>query len=312
MNRASALIVVGVLLVMAACKPGTPSKYIQPDDMEDILVDYYMARAIAMQEKYSYEEKEYNAALYMEAVFKRHHVTQADFDSSLVYYYTRADRFDPIFQRVSERLNDQALVLGASEGEIGKYAHYNATGDTANVWPDRTTALLLPMPPYNRWEFRLEGDSTYRRGDELMLMFMSDYMYQTGSKNGMAYLSVDYGDTVVSRNLHFATSGLSQLRIPQDTLRVMKAIKGFFYLDGGFESSASTRLLFLNNVQLIRFHTRDEETTTNSLQRDDSGERDTIDTDSNRTTRRGGRQLVPLDRGDGLDRVDGGSDSITP
>ena len=30
-------------MLMAACKPGTPSQYIQPGDMEDILVDYYMA-----------------------------------------------------------------------------------------------------------------------------------------------------------------------------------------------------------------------------------------------------------------------------
>ena len=283
--------------MLAACKPGTPSQYIQPGDMEDILVDYYMARAMAQQDKFSYEEREYNMALYSEAVLKRHGVTQAEFDSSLVYYYTRADRFDPIFQRVTDRLDKQALVLGASEGEIGKYARFNATGDTANVWSDRATALMLPMPPYNRWEFHMQSDSTYRQGDELMLMFMSDYMYQTGSKNGMAYISVDYGDTVVSRNLHFATSGVSQLRVPGDTTRVIKTIKGFFYLDNGFESSTSTRLLFLSNVQLIRFHTQDEKTTEDRLSRDDSGERDTPDSLSNRAAGGEGGQLLPLDRG---------------
>lgn len=312
MNRTGALTVVGIFLMLAACKPGTPSKYIQPGDMEDILVDYYMAKAMAQQDKFSYEEREYNTALYTEAVLKRHGVTQAEFDSSLVYYYTRADRFDPIFQRVSERLDEQALVLGASEGEIGKYARFNATGDTANVWSDRATALLLPMPPYNRWEFHVESDSTYRHGDELMLMFMSDYMYQTGNKNGMAYISVDYGDTVVSRNLHFSTSGVSQLRVPGDTTRVIKTVKGFFYLDNAFESSTSTRLLFLSNVQLIRFHTQDEKITTDRLSRDDSGERDTPDPLGDRDTGGEGGQLLPLDRGAAPDRVDGGADSIAP
>ena len=312
MNRTGALTVVGIFLMLAACKPGTPSKYIQPGDMEDILVDYYMAKAMAQQDKFSYEEREYNTALYTEAVLKRHGVTQAEFDSSLVYYYTRADRFDPIFQRVSERLDEQALVLGASEGEIGKYARFNATGDTANVWSDRATALLLPMPPYNRWEFHVESDSTYRHGDELMLMFMSDYMYQTGNKYGMAYISVDYGDTVVSRNLHFSTSGVSQLRVPGDTTRVIKTVKGFFYLDNAFESSTSTRLLFLSNVQLIRFHTQDEKTTTDRLSRDDSGERDTPDPLSDRDTGGEGGQLLPLDRGAAPDRVDGRADSIAP
>ena len=297
-------------MLIAACKPGTPGKYIQPDDMEDILVEYYMARALAQQDGGPYEERDYNTALYIEAVFKRHGITQAEFDSSLVYYYTRADRLDPIFERVTERLDEQALVLGASEGEIGKYAQYNATGDTANVWPDRTTCLLLPMPPYNRWEFNLDGDSTYRRGDELLLMFMSDYMFQTGSKNGLAYIAVDYGDTVVGRNLHFSVSGLSQLRMPQDSTRTIRSVKGFFYLDGGRESSASTRLLFLSNVQLIRFHTRDEEAETDSIPRDRHGGRLPTDSVGGRIDRGAGDQLLPADGRDGTDGVDAGRDSL--
>ena len=310
MNRTCPLIAVVLVVLVAACKPGTPSKYIQPDEMEDLLVDYYMARAIAQQEQISHEEREYHAALYTEAALKKHGISQAEFDSSLVYYYTRADRFDKIFERVTERLDEQALVLGASEGEIGKYAQYNATGDTANIWPDRTTALLLPMPPYNRWEFHIDADSTWRRGDELLLMFMSDYMFQTGTKDGMAYVAADYGDTVVGRNLHFATSGLSQLRTPQDTTRVVKAVKGFFYLNGGSEAQASTRLLFLSNVQLIRFHTRNEETETDSFSLDDSGERLPTDSLGDRVDGGAGDQLVPPDRRDGPDGVDVGRDSV--
>ena len=156
MNRVCAIVLAGLIMLFIACKPGTPSQYIQPDEMEDILVDYYMAQAMAQQANTSQGEREYNTAMYIEAVLKKHGVTKAEFDSSLVYYYTRADRFDAICKRVSERLDEQALTQGASEGEIGKYAQYNATGDTANVWADRTTAILLPMPPYNRWDFAIE------------------------------------------------------------------------------------------------------------------------------------------------------------
>jgi hypothetical protein len=34
------------MMLFVACKPGTPSQYIQPDEMEDILVEYYMAKAM--------------------------------------------------------------------------------------------------------------------------------------------------------------------------------------------------------------------------------------------------------------------------
>ena len=294
-----------MLLLMAACKPGTPSQYIQPGKMEDILVDYQLARAMAMYEQQSGDAREYSSALYMEAVLKKHGVTKAEFDSSLVWYYTRADRFDEIGKRVAERLEEMALVQGASEGEIGKYAQYNATGDTANVWADRTTALLLPMPPYNRWEFNIQADSTYRRGDQLMLMFLSDYMFQTGAKNGLVYMAVEYDDTVVSRNLRFSVTGITQLRVPEDTLRRIKAVKGYLYLDGGPDKTTATRILFLNNVQLIRFHTKDEtyEATADSIPRGADGRRLSADTLGGLSGAGPRDSLPPLDPGVAIDTV---------
>ena len=299
MNRACALMSIGVLMWVAACKPGTPSQYIQEDDMEDILVDYYKARAVAQQNKFPFNEREYNLALFTEAVLEKHGVTQAEFDSALVYYYTRADRFDPMMQRVVERLDKQALDMGASEGEIGKYAQLNATGDTANIWVDRSTTLLMPMPPYNRWEFSIPVDSSYKRGDDLMLMFMSEYMFQTGEKKGMAYMAMEYEDTVISRNVHFSISGLSQLRMVGEPKRDLRMIKGFFYLDGGFDPSTATRLLFLNNVQLIRFHTKSNEPEDEEIRlpRDSVGRRLAPDSISSRdSVRRGGAVVSPEGR----------------
>ena len=274
--------------------------------MEDILVEYYLAYAMAQQVNPVQSDRDYNMAMYIEDVLRKHGVTKADFDSSLVYYFTRSDRFEAICKRVSERLDEQALTLGASEGEIGKYAQYNATGDTANVWADRTTALLLPMPPHNRWDFNIEVDSTYRRGDALMMLFTSVFMYQTGSKNGLVYMAVEYDDTVVSRNLRFSVSGLSQLRVPEDTTRKMRAVKGYFYLDGANDKTTSTRLLFLDNVQLIRFHTIDDdkELPKDSIPRGADGRRLASDTVSSGDSIRSGDSVLPIDTGAALHRMD--------
>ena len=287
-----------MVLLTAACKPTTPSRYIQEDDIEDILVDYYLAKAMAQEDATGTGNREFNQALYIESVLATHGVTQEFFDSSLVYYYTRADRFADICERVTKRLEDMALVLGASEGEIGKYAIYNATGDTANIWPDRPTALMMPIPPYNRWDFHIDADSTYRRGDALMMQFMSDYMYQSGSKDGTLYMAVVYPDTVVGRNMHFSVSGLSQLRVPEDTTRAIKAIKGYFYLGSNDNKTTTARLLFLKNVQLIRFHTINEENAkTDSIARDSIGGRLATDTLRRRDSLGSSNQLLPVDTG---------------
>lgn len=297
MNRNLALAVTGTLMLMAACKPGTPSKYIQPDDMEDILVDYHLARALAMESGNSQQHPDYLMQLYVASVLQSHGVTREQFDSSLLYYYTRSDRFDPIYQRVAERLEERALTMGATEGDIGKYANFNATGDTANIWPDRSNKLLLPTPPYNRWDFDIEADTTYHRGDALMMQFTSNYMYQTGRKEGTLFIATDYEDTTVSRSLNFSVSGLSQLRVPELRGKIIKRIRGFFHLGKGGEPTTATRLLFLDNVQLIRFHTShdEEEIKTDSISPDSIGQRLNRDSASVGNTGRGGLQVVPLD-----------------
>ena len=274
-------IIVGIALLVGSCKPGTPSEFIQPDDMEDILVDYHLARAVADKGEGSYEESNYRQALYIESVLQQHGYTKEQFDSSLVYYYKRADRFVDIYTRVAERLEKQALLLGATEGEIGKYASLNATGDTANIWAEKTVLTMMPLPPYNRWEFTIDVDSTFKPGDSFLMQFMTDYMYQDGSREGYLYLAVTYdNDTTISRNLRFMTVGINQLRIPEiPDLRdhQIQDMRGFFYLGEGNQRTTTTRLLFLNNIQLIRFHKKHEEEQTDSSTQSALGKRENIE-----------------------------------
>ena len=274
-------IIVGIALLVGSCKPGTPSEFIQPDDMEAILVDYHLARAVADKGAGTYEESNYRQALYIESVLQKHGYTKAQFDSSLIYYYTRADRFVDIYTRVAERLEEQALLLGATEGEIGKYASLNATGDTANIWAEKTVLAMMPLPPFNRWEFTIDVDTTYKPGDSFLMQFMSDYMYQDGVREGYLYLAVTYdNDTTISRNLRFMTVGLNQLRIPEiPELRdhQINDMRGCFYLGEGNQRTTTTRLLFLNNIQLIRFHKKHEEEQTDSSTQSALGKRENIE-----------------------------------
>lgn len=279
MNR-SLLIVLTLAMMLVGCKPSTPSEYIQPDDMEDILVDYHMARAMASQMDGSYEERNYQQALLIEAVMQKHGVTQAEFDSSLVYYYRRADRFSKMYAHVAERLEEQALVLGATEGEIGKFASLSASGDTANIWAERASYVMAPIPPYNRWTFEVEVDTAFYPGDSFLMQFMSDYMFQDGTRTAVVYVALTYdNDTTISRNMYFSSAGLTQMRIPAYGNHTVKRLRGYFYLGSGGERTTTTRLLFMNNIQLIRFHSeRHEEIKKDSIESDSLGGQHRIDT----------------------------------
>jgi len=293
------LFAVGVFTLLVGCKPGTPSEYIQPDDMEDILVEYHMAKAMAAEYDGSYEERNFQQTLYIEAVLRKHGVTQEEFDSSLVYYYRRADRFDELYKNVADRLEEQALSLGATEGEIGKFASLTATGDTANIWADRSRYAMMPVPPYNRWSFEVTVDTTYHKGDSFLMQFMSDFMFQDGMRSCTLNMAVTYdNDTTISKNIVFSYAGLTQLRIPAFENHAVKRLRGYFYLAGGSDRTTTTRLLFLDNIQLIRFHSEQyEENQKDSIESDSIGGQLRLDSVRSRDFQRGGSEMVSLDSG---------------
>lgn len=246
-----------LLVLLSACTPKVPKEYIQPDDMEDILYDYFVSQGIVRQE--GLENADYRKELYFEAVLKKYDLTRAEFDSSLVYYYTRSDRFIKVWKNVQERLGEAAIKYGASAGEVETFTVNALTGDTANIWNGAASQVLVPYAPYNRLQFRLQADTAFHKGDRFMLAWNSDFLYQSGSKDAVAYMAVKYdNDSIVSVVSHFSVSERTQLRIEGCDLPV-KEISGFIYLGQGYENTSNMRMLVISNIRLIRFHKKEDE-----------------------------------------------------
>lgn len=262
MNRPFSHIIVFMasVLCIVSCKPGVPKEVIQPDDMEDILYDYYVSQGTASMPGPQSGSEDYKRDMYFNSVLNKYGVTRAEFDSALVYYYTRADRFVEIYKSVQERMSEEALNLGATEGEVERFtAMQSLSGDTASIWEGMKSARLMPQAPYNKMQFVQKADTSFRKGDSFMLSFKSDFLYQGGNKDALLYLAVKYtNDSIVAQATHFSVSGINQLRInPVDLMP--KEIMGYFYLGQGYEKSSDLRLLSISDIQLIRFHKKKEE-----------------------------------------------------
>ena len=262
MNRPFSHIIVFMasVLCIVSCKPGVPKEVIQPDDMEDILYDYYVSQGIASMPGPQSGSEDYKRDMYFNSVLNKYGVTRAEFDSALVYYYTRADRFVEIYKSVQERMSEEALNLGATEGEVERFTVMQSlSGDTASIWEGMKSARLMPQAPYNKMQFVQKADTSFRKGDSFMLSFKSDFLYQGGNKDALLYLAVKYtNDSIVAQATHFSVSGINQLRINSVDL-MPKEIMGYFYLGQGYEKSSDLRLLSISDIQLIRFHKKKEE-----------------------------------------------------
>lgn len=253
-----------------SCKPSVPDDYIQPSEMEDILFDYHITQAAADRISDNSISK-FKRNEYYHAVLKKYGITKAEFDSSLVYYYTHADLMADIYTRLSERMNNEAMSVGASVGEINKYSALGAEGDTANIWKNTTTLVLMADPPYNRMDFTVDVDSTFKQGDSFIFNFISDFVYQSGTKDAVVFISLKYSNDSISSHVnHVSSSGLSQLRIPAAADTKITEMKGFIYLNRGQDDSRTLKLMFVDRIQLIRFHKQPDKKEEDSKEKPDS------------------------------------------
>lgn len=250
------IFMVAAVAMLTSCKPEVPSKYIQPDDMEDLIYDYHVAQGIASQEG---GNPEYQKRLAFELVLKEHGVTQAEFDSSLVYYYTRADRFQEIYKNVETRLNKEAEKYGGAVNSAAQMlAKASLNGDTVDVWNGNRALMLLNDRPYHLYQFSQKADTTFHEGDSFMMTMNTNWLMQNGNRQAVVYLAITYdNDSTVKQYNTITGGGITTLRIAYCKEKV-KEIKGFVMcgMRPANDNANNLCLLFVDNIQLYKFHNK--------------------------------------------------------
>lgn len=89
-----------VLLLLPACRP---KGVLTRSQMEDVLVDIHAAEGVLEEAGLAYGHDEAQRAYY-NVVLRKHHITQEQFDSSLVWYTAHPQVFDKIYPKVQDRL----------------------------------------------------------------------------------------------------------------------------------------------------------------------------------------------------------------
>lgn len=254
MKRYTLLYMFLSLLLMLSCKPQVPGKYIQPDDFEDLLYDFHLADAMAEGED-GITTDSYAQALNRQAVLRKYGISQAEFDSSLVYYMRHADRLHKIYENLSKRLSDEALALGASANDISSYGDLKSARDTSNLWKGVSSCVLMPVAPYHVMSFEFTADSTYHKGDKIILSFNTDFISRSGAKDAIALLALEYkNDSVASSTVRIMSNSNYSVSVSDNAMKGIKTIKGFIYLDKSTNDSNANdlRLLSVYNIRLVR------------------------------------------------------------
>ncbi len=250
------IVILSALSMFLSCKPQVPGKYIQPDEFEDILYDYHLAEGMADNGETD-NDNPYNSLLYKQAVFKKYGITQAEFDSSLVYYMRHADRLHDIYENLAKRLSNEAMALGASANDISRYGDLASKRDTSNLWTGVSSSVLMPESPYNVMSFDIEADTTYHKGDKIIFSFNCDFIFRDGIRNATAMLAVRFkNDSIASRYIRLSSNTNYSVSVEDNSNLGIKQIRGFVYMaKNSFEQREGTynlNLMFVHDISLVR------------------------------------------------------------
>jgi hypothetical protein len=272
-----ALLMSACCMSLTGCKPSLPDDVLSQGKMEDILYDYHLALAMVQNEG----GDETQRFIYKDAVLRKHDVTSAEFDSSMVYYMRHTDKMYTIYKNLSDRLNDEAVSLGADASDQSRFGDLASSGDTTNIWRGAQSLVFMTAKPLNYYNFEVKADTSFHKGDCIMLDFESHFIYQDGIRDGLAVLAVQFSnDSIASQVVHVQSSQHYSMQVEdRDTLGI-KSVKGFFLLNSGdfsndFSSATTLKLMFLDHIRMIKMHKKPVQPVNVS-----SGDADRFDKDS--------------------------------
>lgn len=255
-----------LVICIAGCKVKRPDGVLPESTMENLLYDYHVAKS--MGDNLPYNEN-YKKVLYADAVFKKYGTTEAEFDSSMVWYTRNTEILSKVYEKVSKKLKDQQNAINHLIAIRDKKPMTSAPGDSIDVWAWGRMNRLTGRTIDNKLTFILPSDSNFKERDTMV--WEVRYRFLEGEPDTtlsalMAMQIVYQNDSIISETKKVTQSGTQSIRLHSDTLGAIKEIKGFIY----YPRVKELRTLLTDRISLTRYHSND------SL----SAKKDSLQTDS--------------------------------
>lgn len=246
-----------LMFLLMACDD-RPKDVLSRGKMEDVLYDYHIMQGII--DELPSEEREAKAQDYINAVFEKHGITEAQFDSSIVYYNRHTKDLHKIYSNLKERystVNDEIQLVNGNNDMMAVFA---TGGDTTNLWNSAKLLALRNKDLLNRESFTIQADTSFRRQDQFILtlnpLFIRENQgdYDIQLHVGLSILYASGKHAGMTRMLN--TSGIQQLTLQTSPDEDIKTITGFFYYRG---KKTTRNLCLIDNISLVRMHQKEPE-----------------------------------------------------
>lgn len=265
-----------LLMGLFACGKKVPGDVIQPEAMENLLYDYHLASTLGNNLSGADAQKR---EAYYDYVFKKHQVTEAEFDSSMVWYTRHTDELSRIYENLQKRYESAELAVRKQVDRQSGQISVSMSGDTVDIWRDRSIYWLTNSPLTNKVVFNLKADTTFRPKDILVLQ--ADFSFLPVKHRGKAVMGLNlfFKNDSVQGFTRMISPGVQQLYFQPDSAYEFKEITGFIYYEPAQLSDREGHVL-VSDIHLRRYHVKEETADSLMVTSVDSLKADSVKTDS--------------------------------
>lgn len=243
LHRYSVVLLLGTLLF--ACSK-VPDEILSEKEMQAVQVDMQLAEAIISLNSKDFPDNAHKEALY-QSIFRKYDITEAEYDSSLVWYGRHLDIYMKVYDRVLADLNKRQKALGdvqASAAPVSKQ-------DSVDIWPRRTSLQLEPDALFNGVTFEIKPETNYSSGSSFVLG-----MDVWGLNKDMAYypevrISADQGDTIVTMNDKILRDGYHETILKTVPTKQIKRVYGYIFMNN---ADSSYYKVYLDSLNLMKYN----------------------------------------------------------
>ena len=210
--------------------------------MENVLYDLYIAEVEIDDNYFFFNNDSTRKQNLLNSVFKKHHINEQTFDTSLVWYNKNLDKYLKINTKVEDRLSALADTL---KKQIDFAEESARRANTKNLLPDTTFFFLQASGLFqNRYVFKVETpelNSTHSLSLNFDVLGINDSIYPVLTFYMQCVdTTIVYCDTLQS-NMHYS----KPFSIPKEQkLNVIHA--SFFIPD------KEKALIFFNDVSILK------------------------------------------------------------
>ena len=242
-----------LMLTVMACKVKRPDGVIAESQMEELLYDYHLARSMGDNLPVS---DNYKKALYIQSVFQKYDVTQAEFDSSMVWYTRHTDILAKIYEKINDRLKEEQASINHMVAIRDKKSPVSQPGDSVELWFMEQVSCLTNAQDNNKISFVIPADVNSQDRDALVWKASFFYPSKAGKAMPETYMAMQMiyrNDSVITSSRKITRSGEQEIRLQSDTLGALREVRGYIYFEGGKDD-----YVLVHNISMKRYRVTGE------------------------------------------------------